>query len=136
MDTFKSGVAEHTWTTVVSILVRCYAIMVCAAIVIGALPDAAQASRSAEVWHDELTIKEVVSGKVTPYNGHEVNIPGDVIADKMSSKADAQALWGPQGGRVTNYTGCGECGVGSSITVVVEYSAVIDTHVFKRNKDK
>lgn len=94
----------------------------------------AQTSRSAESWHDELTIKEVVSGKITPYNGHETNIPGDVIASKMSSQADAQALWGSQGGTVTSYTGCGECGVGSSITVVVEYSSVIDTHVFKRDK--
>jgi hypothetical protein len=101
---------------------------------IGTLPSSAQPSRGAEKWHDELTIKEVVSGKITPFNGHESNIPGDVIAEKMSSKADAQALWGSQGGTVTEYTGCGECGVGSRITVVVKYNAVIDTHVFKRDK--
>lgn len=87
---------------------------------------------SSEIWHDELTIKEVVSGKVTPYDGHETNIPGDVIASKMGSAADAQALWGPQGGTVSSYTRSGS-GLGETITVVVKFSTVIDTHVFKRN---
>jgi hypothetical protein len=103
-------------------------------LVLLAIPASAQEPRSEERWHDELTIREVVSGKVTPYNGHEANIPGDVIASKMSSREDAQALWGPQGGTVTSYEGCGSCGVGSSITVVVKFSSVIDTHVFKRDK--
>ena len=85
-----------------------------------------------EIWHDELTIQEVVSGKVTPYDGHETNIPGDVIASKMGSAADAQALWGAQGGTVSSYTRSGS-GLGETITVVVKFSTVIDTHVFKRN---
>ena|ERR1035437_7831519 len=134
MDTIRLEVAGHKWTAAVGLLVRSCAIAVWGVLVFGTLPAVAQSSRSAEMWHDELTIKEVVSGKITPFNGHESNIPGDVIADKMSSKADAQALWGSQGGTVTEYTGCDDCGVGSRITVVVKYKAVIDTHVFKRDK--
>lgn len=88
---------------------------------------------STEIWHDELTIQEVVSGKVTPYDGHEADIPGDVIANKMGSAADAQALWGPQGGTISSYTRSGN-GLGESITVVVKFSAVTDTHVFKRDR--
>ena len=89
-------------------------------------------SSSSEIWHDELTIKEVVSGKVTPYDGHETNIPGDVVASKMGSAADANALWGPQGGTVISYSRSGR-GLNETITVVVKFRDVIDTHVFKRD---
>ncbi len=134
MNRIKLAMTGRKWAGVFGLLLRRGAIAACGVFVIGVLPAAAETSRSGEVWHDELTIKEVVSGKVTPYDQHEASIPGDVIADKMNSRADAQALWGSQGGTVSEYTGCGSCGVGSKITVVVTFSSVIDTHVFKRDK--
>jgi hypothetical protein len=127
------GIVKHKLASVGGLFVRHHAIAMCIVLTASVLPVAA-ANRNAENWHDELSVKEVVSGRVVPFNGHESNISGDVIADKMGSKADAQALWGSQGGTVTKYIGCGECGVGSNITVVVEYKSVVDTHVFKRDK--
>lgn len=86
------------------------------------------------VWHDEMTIREVESGKVTTFKSHETNVPGSVVAEKMSSHSAAQALWGGQGGTVTSYSGCGSCGVGSVITVEVKYRQTIDTHRFVRDR--
>ena len=97
-------------------------------------PRAVTAAPPAASWHDDLTTTEVESGKVTTFPGHSESISGETIATSMSSRADAQSLWGSQGGIVTSYSGCGACGVGATITVVVKFSSVIDSHVYKRDR--
>jgi len=95
----------------------------------------AQPSRSAEIWHDDLTIKEMTSKKEMLYPKHSSQISGDVIASRMSSSADATAFYGKPGNTV-DYKGCGaNCGVGSTITVVVKFgTSLVETHVFTRDK--
>lgn len=99
-----------------------------------ASPAVGAGSRSSEVWHDDYSNQVIATGVVKQYPDHERNIPGDVVASKMSSMSAAQAVWGAQGGTVTEYSGCGACGVGSSIKVVVKFSSIIDTHIFRRDK--
>jgi hypothetical protein len=91
-------------------------------------------SRGGEMWRDDMSTREVASGRVVQFNNHEAAIPGDVMASKMSSRSTAQSVWADQGGTVTDYSGCGGCGVGSTVTIIVKFSSVIDTHVYTRYK--
>jgi hypothetical protein len=92
----------------------------------------AQSSRSNEIWHDHYTNTVTATGVSKTYENHDGDIPGGVIASRMGSEKDAMALWGRQGAKSVKYTGCGECGVGSKITVVVDFGYIIDTHVYER----
>lgn len=85
-------------------------------------------------WHEDLTNREHASGKVTRRDNYSRSISGEIISGQMGSQSAAQAFWGPQGGTVVSYSGCGACGVGSTITVVVRYSSITDTHVFTRDR--
>jgi hypothetical protein len=91
-------------------------------------------SASDQLWHDDYSNKVTATGVVTSYPDHERNIPGDVIASRVGSMASAQAVWATQGGTVTSYAGCGQCGVGSSITVRVNFVYIEDTHIYRRDK--
>lgn len=94
----------------------------------------AQSAQSNEIWHEDFTIREIPTGRVKTYPGYSTNIPGDVIASKMKSRISAESNWKSMEGIVTEYSGCGECGVGSTITVVVKNNVVIDTHVYTRDQ--
>lgn len=90
--------------------------------------------RSEEVWVDNYSNREVATGRTKSFPAHESNIPGDVMATKMRSEADAMATWGPQGAKSARYQGCGACGVGSKIVVVVDFGYIVDTHEYVRIK--
>lgn len=94
----------------------------------------AQSSRSEEIWIDNYKNTVTATGETKEYPKHEGQIPGDIIASRMGSKEDAMALWGPQGAKSVTYTGCGECGVDSKITVVVDFGYIVDTHEYVRVK--
>lgn len=103
----------------------------------GAMPGAASASgapHSQEIWRDDYTNKVVATGVSKRYPNHEPRIPGDVIARNMGSESDAMALWGPQGAKKVRYSGCGSCGVGSTIRVEVDFGYIVDTHEYVRIK--
>jgi hypothetical protein len=68
------------------------------------------------------------------FPNHDGEISGDVIATRVGSEKDAMALWGRQGAKSFQYSGCGACGVGSTITVVVDFGYIIDTHEYVRVK--
>jgi len=89
--------------------------------------------RSAEVWHDEMRTLEL-SGRSVLFATHEQNIPGTVLHARVGSRAAAEEVWTSQGGKVTSYSGCGACGPGSTITVVVEFKHITDTHNYIRDK--
>jgi hypothetical protein len=44
------------------------------------------------------------------------------------------ATWGPQGAKSARYQGCGACGVGSKVVVVVDFGYIVDTHEYVRIK--
>jgi len=89
--------------------------------------------RSAEVWHDDMRTLER-SGRSVWFPGHEQNIPGTVLHDRAGSRSAAEGVWTDQGGKVVSYSGCGSCGVGTTITIVVEFKHIIDTHSYIRDK--
>ena len=92
------------------------------------------AAHSAELWNDNYSNTVVATRATTAYPAHETDIPGDVIATTMRSEADAMDRWGSQGARSARYSGCGACGVGSKITVIVDFGYVVDTHEYVRVK--
>jgi hypothetical protein len=85
-------------------------------------------------WHDAYSNKVTATGEVKHYPSHETDIPGDVVASRAGSQAAAGTVWANQDGRVTSYQGCGACGVGSTITIVVDFGYIVDTHVYTRDK--
>lgn len=85
-------------------------------------------------WREDYTIRENESGKMTRHDAYSTNIPGSVISGQMGSQSAAQAFYGSNGGNVISYSGCGSCGVGSTITVVVRYTTITDTHVYTRER--
>lgn len=100
----------------------------------GAKPGVSGALRSQEVWRDNYSNKVVSTGVVKSYPDHETSIPGDVVAHDMGSQQAAMSKWGPQGAKTAQYTGCGACGVGSKITVVLDFGYLVDTHEYVRIK--
>jgi hypothetical protein len=92
------------------------------------------APHSAELWNDNYSNTVVATRATTAYPAHETDIPGDVIATTMRSQADAMDRWGSQGARSARYSGCGACGVGSKITVIVDFGYIVDTHEYVRVK--
>lgn len=94
----------------------------------------AAASLDDSMWHDDLTVHENPTGREKLFRNHEPAVPGSVMRAQMWSQSAAQAFFGTNGARVTSYTGCGACGVGSTITVVVRSELTIDTHVFTRDR--
>lgn len=101
---------------------------------ISAAPTFAQSSRSDEIWHDNYKNTVTSTGVTKEFPKHDGEISGDVITSRMGSAKDAMELWGPQGAKNVNYTGCGSCGVGSKITVVVDFGYIVDTHEYVRVK--
>jgi hypothetical protein len=97
-------------------------------------PAAAAASPAGQLWHDSRTTRELKSGRVTEYPNDSENIPGDVVMNRVGTRSAAQSVWSGQGGNVTEYSGCGACGVGSSIRITVRYEHLVDYHVYTRDR--
>ena len=95
---------------------------------------AAPVAQKDEVWVDNYTNTETATGLTKSIPKRDGAIPGNVIASRMGSEKDAKALWGPQGAKTIRYTGCGECGVGSKITVVIDFGHMVDKHEYVRIK--
>lgn len=100
-----------------------------------AKPTASGASgRSAESWHDDYSNRVTATGVVKSYPNHDTGISGDLMASKMGSLAGAKAMWSGQGGTITEYSGCGACGVGSTVRVIVNFGHIVDTHIYVRDR--
>jgi hypothetical protein len=94
---------------------------------------AAMATKTAvaEVWGEHRTSRETASGRVTEYEESQ-NIPGDVIRSRVGSRSSAQSVWQSGGGNVSEYSGCGACGVGSTIRITVRFDGIVDYHTYTR----
>lgn len=91
---------------------------------------APSATPGGQRWNEVRSIRELGSGRVSV---HRRDISADV-GSMMRSSADAQSQWGSQGGRVRSFSGCGTCGVGSTINIIMTYGSTEDTYVFRREK--
>ncbi len=90
--------------------------------------------RSQEIWQDRYSNTVNSTGVTKTYEKHDGDIPGDVMESRMGSREVAIAMWASQGAKNVQYTGCGTCGVGSVVRVVVDFGYIIDTHEYKRIK--
>lgn len=91
-------------------------------------------STKSQIWYDDYKNEVISTGETKAYPDHERNIPGDVVMAKVGSRATAEQVWTGQGGTLIEYSGCGQCEVGSRIRVVVKFKQMIDYHEFVREK--
>ena len=91
---------------------------------------------SKQRWKDNYTNMVVATGVVKEYPNHDVDIPGDVIARKVGTRAAAEEMWKSQNGKVTNWNStCAapdRCAPDATITIEVDFGYIKDTHVYSR----
>ncbi len=129
----EAGTTKQSWAGAAARLLLRSAIAASAALVIGALPVAAQSAKGGATWSDNYSNTVTATGVTKSYPNHDKNIPEAVIASRMKDKASAQEVWASQKGKVTSYEGSVASG---RITVVVDFGHIKDTHVYVRDAKK
>ena len=90
---------------------------------------------SKQRWKDDYTNTVVATGVTKAYPDHDTNIPGDVIARKVGTRAAAEEMWKSQNGKVVDYSSTCEapdrCGPNAQIRIVVDFGYIRDTHIYR-----
>ncbi len=85
------------------------------------------ASRGPESWTEDLTMK---------YPDRESRERKTVSAGAVANMKSPGGLRMGQGGQVVQHQGCGSCGVGSSILVVVRYPSMNATYTYRYTRNQ